>query len=84
MSFDFTIGLGPEWGYPSMVDTFVVYKPLKLLAYELWPVICSDTHWQTMGEALEALDNLVGCSRLQNLYFHILGVVVYNYKLVVS
>ena len=64
LSFDYTIGLRPEWGYPSMTYTFVVYKPLKLLAYELWPVICSDTHWQTMGEkhALEAPDNLVGCS----------------------
>ena len=31
---------------------------------DLWPVICSDTHWQTIGEkhALEVPDNLVGSS----------------------
>ena len=82
MSFDFTISLGPEWGYLSMVDTISFHEPLKLLAYELWPIICGKTHWQAMGEehVLEAPDNLVGRSSLQNLYFHISAVVVYNYK----
>lgn len=78
MCFDFTIGLRPERGYPSMVDTFIFYKPLKLLAYELWPAIGGDTHWHTMSEkhTFESSDNLVSCSRLKNLSFHILAVVV--------
>lgn len=78
LSFDFTIGIRPEWGYPSMIDTFIFYKPLKLLVYELWPIIGGDTPWQTIGEkhTFESSDNVVSCSRLQNLYFHISAVVV--------